>query len=137
MNDRSYYALVIRSMILEDPEIFCPQLVDMMAQCVITLIFLPHMKGSFLYGASFIDGKKIVMGLTERGRDADRFWFSLFHEIAHIIKGHIGKLMEQQMTMRMRLMHLQRRSLFLERIFHLLFRTNYSRKMPYANLRIE
>jgi len=82
----------IRSMTLEDPEIFCPQLVDMMAQCGITLIFLPHMKGSFLHGASFLDGKKIVMGLTVRGRDADRFWFSLFHEIAHIIKGHIGKI---------------------------------------------
>jgi HTH-type transcriptional regulator/antitoxin HigA len=31
------------------------------------------------------------MGLTVRGKDADRFWFSLFHEIAHIIYGHIGQ----------------------------------------------
>ena len=29
------------------------------------------------------------MGLTVRGRDADRFWFSLFHELAHILSGHI------------------------------------------------
>ena len=31
------------------------------------------------------------MGLTVRGKDADKFWFSLFHEIAHIINGDIGK----------------------------------------------
>ena len=57
----------------------------------IALIFLPHLKGSFLQGASFIDGNKIVVGITARGRDADKFWFSLFHELAHIILGHVGK----------------------------------------------
>ena len=31
------------------------------------------------------------MGLTVRGKDADKFWFSFFHELAHIILGHIGK----------------------------------------------
>lgn len=81
---------VIRSMTIENPEVFCPKLVAMLAECGIALVFLPHMRGSFLHGASFLDGKKIVMGLTVRGRDADRFWFSLFHEIAHIIRGHIG-----------------------------------------------
>ena len=30
------------------------------------------------------------MGLTARGKDADKFWFSLFHELAHIVLGHIG-----------------------------------------------
>jgi HTH-type transcriptional regulator/antitoxin HigA len=39
-----------------------------------------------------MDGKKIVVGLTARGRDADKFWFSLFHELAHIVLGHVGQL---------------------------------------------
>ena len=82
----------IRSMTLESPDTFCPKLIDILSQCGIALVFLPHMKGSFLHGATFHDGKKIVMGLTVRGRDADKFWFSLFHEIAHIIKGHISKI---------------------------------------------
>lgn len=82
----------IRAMTLEAPEVFCQKLKSMMAQCGVALVFLPHMKGTFLHGASFMDGNKIVMGLTVRGRDADRFWFSLFHEIAHILKGHIGKV---------------------------------------------
>ncbi len=45
----------------------------------------------FLQGATFMDGKKIVIGITTRGRDADKFWFSLFHEIAHVVLGHVGK----------------------------------------------
>lgn len=49
-------------------------------------------KGSFLQGASFLDGNKIVVGLTARGKDADKFWFSLFHELAHIALGHVGQL---------------------------------------------
>lgn len=65
--------------------------IDKLAQCGIALVFLPHLQGSFLQGASFIDGKKIVIGLTARGKDADRFWFSLFHELGHIVLGHIGK----------------------------------------------
>ena len=81
----------IRSMTVESPDIFCPQLEQILADCGIALILLPHMKGSFLHGASFNDGKKVVMGLTVRGRDADRFWFSLFHELDHILEQHIDK----------------------------------------------
>ena len=38
-----------------------------------------------------MDGNKIVIGLTARGKDADKFWFSLFHELAHIALGHVGQ----------------------------------------------
>ena len=56
-----------------------------------TLAFLPHIGGSFLHGATFCDGNKIVVGLTVRGKDADKFWFSLFHELGHILLGHINQ----------------------------------------------
>lgn len=29
--------------------------------------------------------------MTVRGKDADKFWFSLFHEIGHIVLDHINK----------------------------------------------
>ena len=74
------------------PEVFCPQIRKCLAECGIALVFLPHLKGSFLHGATFMDGNKIVVGLTNRGRDADKFWFSLFHELAHIVLGHVGQL---------------------------------------------
>lgn len=81
----------IKSMTMQDPENFCPKLREKLASCGIAIVFLPHINGSFLHGATFYDGKKIVVGLTVRGKDADRFWFSLFHELGHIILGHVGK----------------------------------------------
>jgi HTH-type transcriptional regulator/antitoxin HigA len=81
----------IRKMTISKPAEFCPRLKTMLADCGIALVFLPHLQGSFLQGATFMDGSKIVMGLTARGKDADKFWFSFFHELAHIILGHIGR----------------------------------------------
>ena len=82
----------LREMTVLKPKEFCPQIKKCLGDCGIALVFLPHLKGSFLQGASFMDGNKIVIGLTARGRDADKFWFSLFHELAHIVLGHVGKL---------------------------------------------
>ena len=81
----------IRKMTVLKPKDFCPQIKKCLADCGIALVFLPHLKGSFLQGASFMDGNKIVVGLTTRGKDADKFWFSLFHELAHIALGHVGQ----------------------------------------------
>lgn len=80
-----------RKMTMLKPKDFCPQIKTALSNCGIALIFLPHLKGSFLQGATFLDGNKIVVGLTDRGKDADKFWFSLFHEFAHIVLGHIGQ----------------------------------------------
>lgn len=80
---------IIRSMTAMDPEEFCSELIHHLADCGIALVFLPHLKGSFLQGATFQDGKKIVVGITARGKDADKFWFSLFHELGHIVLGHV------------------------------------------------
>lgn len=82
----------IRNMTTMDPEEFCPKLKELFASCGIALVFLPHIGGSFLHGATFCDGNKIVIGLTVRGKDADKFWFSLFHEIGHIVYGHINNV---------------------------------------------
>lgn len=81
----------IRRMTVLKPKEFCPKIKKRLADCGIALVLLPHLKGSFLQGASFMDGNKIVVGLTVRGKDADKFWFSLFHELAHIVLGHIGQ----------------------------------------------
>lgn len=81
----------IRKMTILKPEEFCSRLKAGLAECGIALVFLPHLKGSFLQGATFMDGNKLVVGLTARGKDADKFWFSLFHELAHIILNHVDQ----------------------------------------------
>lgn len=80
----------IRKMTTERPSEFSERLVSRFAECGIALVFLPHIGGSYLHGATFNDGNKIVMGLTVRGKDADRFWFSIMHEVHHVITGHIN-----------------------------------------------
>ncbi|MCD7818902.1 MAG: HigA family addiction module antitoxin [Lachnospiraceae bacterium] len=79
----------IREMTVMKFDEFYPQIRQDLCRCGIALVFLPHLKGSFLQGATFREGNKIVLGLTARGKDADKFWFSLFHELAHIIYGHV------------------------------------------------
>lgn len=82
----------IRKMTVMKPNEFCPKVKKYLADCGIALVFLSHLKGSFLQSATFFDGNKIVVGLTARGKDADKFWFSLFHELAHIVLGHVGQI---------------------------------------------
>ncbi len=82
----------IRNMTTKDPAAFTEQLVDTLAECGIALVFLPQIGGSFLHGATFCDGDKIVVGLTIHGKDADQFWFSLFHELGHVLLGHVYQL---------------------------------------------
>lgn len=81
----------LRELTSMDPADFQPALVSMLAECGIATVFLPHLEHTFLNGATFYDGSKIVLALTLRGADADKFWFSLFHELAHVINGHIGR----------------------------------------------
>ena len=81
----------IRELSILDASEFGGKLKNILADCGVAIVFLPHISGSFMHGASFLDGKKIILGLTVRGRDADIFWFSLFHELFHIIDGHISK----------------------------------------------
>jgi len=79
----------IRSLTILDPVDFEIKLKNILADCGVALVFLPHIDGSRLNGASFVDGKKIILGLTVRGKYADKFWFSLFHELYHVIEKHI------------------------------------------------
>lgn len=81
----------LRELTTMDPTDFQALLVSMLAECGIATVFLPHLEHTFLNGATFYDGSKIVLALTLRGADADKFWFSLFHELAHVINGHIGR----------------------------------------------
>lgn len=81
----------IRKLTREGPERFCPKLTEMLGECGIAIVYLPHLAGSFLQGATMKDGSKIVLGITARGKDADKFWFSLFHELGHIVLGHVEK----------------------------------------------
>ncbi|NLC39472.1 MAG: helix-turn-helix domain-containing protein, partial [Clostridiaceae bacterium] len=77
----------LRQMTREDPEEFLPQLQTKLAECGVALVVLPHLDGSFLHGAALKEKDHILLGVTVRGKYADVFWFSFFHELGHIILG--------------------------------------------------
>lgn len=58
------------------------------AECGIAFRVVQNFKGAPVQG--FIKettDKRLLLCLTIRGKRADRFWFTLFHEIAHILNG--------------------------------------------------
>lgn len=73
---------------------FFEEIQTLLARCGIALVLVPHIPGSFLQGVSFIDesSKKIVVGITLRQKRADVFWFTLYHELVHIMEGHLDRI---------------------------------------------
>jgi HTH-type transcriptional regulator/antitoxin HigA len=77
---------IIRSMTVESPQSFHEKLESVLADAGVAFVVLQHLPKTYAHGATFWQGKhKAVILLTIRGSWADMFWFSLFHEIAHIL----------------------------------------------------
>jgi HTH-type transcriptional regulator/antitoxin HigA len=76
----------IRSMTLKKPEQFQDELHEVLAEIGIALVLCPHLPGTGINGATFWMGsEKAVVMMTLRHKWADVFWFSLFHELGHIL----------------------------------------------------
>lgn len=80
----------IRNMTTKDTSEFGPMLNSVLSKCGIALVLLPGLSGTTLHGVSFMDGNKVVLGLNSNCKDADEFWSWLFHELGHIVLGHVG-----------------------------------------------
>ena len=77
----------IRGMTIQNPDIFLPRLKEIFSACGVAFVLLPHLKNSGVNGAvKWINNNRVVLAMNNRGLDADKFWFSLFHEIKHILQ---------------------------------------------------
>ena len=72
---------------LEDINESIKALREMLASCGVAFVMLPHFKKTKVNGATFWtdDKNKAVIVMSLKGSYSDMFWFSLFHEIAHIL----------------------------------------------------
>lgn len=53
----------------------------------VALIFEPHLPNTYVNGVSYkLTCDKAIIMLSDRGKKDDILWFTLFHEIAHLIK---------------------------------------------------
>ena len=83
--ERSLPAL--RKLTRQDPEEFTQRLSDILLDCGVVLVGLPALPNANLNGATkkFSNGSALLL-LTDRNKVSDIFWFSLFHEIGHILQ---------------------------------------------------
>ncbi len=57
-----------------------------LAEAGVAFVLLPHLNGTYAHGAAFSVGKeRAVLMTTIRYKWADIVWFSIFHEIAHLL----------------------------------------------------
>jgi HTH-type transcriptional regulator/antitoxin HigA len=76
----------IRGLTLLPPEKFQPVLETKLAEAGVALVVVPHLPKTCAHGAAFwLNQNKTIIMLTIRGSWADMFWFSLFHELGHIL----------------------------------------------------
>ena len=81
------YIPEIRTMTLQDPEVFLPRLREIFSDCGVAFVLLPYLKNSGINGAvKWINQDRVVLAMNDRRLNADTFWFSLFHEIKHVLQ---------------------------------------------------
>jgi HTH-type transcriptional regulator / antitoxin HigA len=65
-----------------------------LAELGVTLMVVPHLSKSFLDGGTlWVEGSPVV-ALTCRYNRVDNFWFTLMHELAHVVLGHTDTIAE-------------------------------------------
>lgn len=77
---------VIRGLSTKEPGIFLTELEKLLARSGVVFLLQPHFRKTYAHGATFWLGpEKAVLVMSLRGKWADIFWFSLFHELGHIL----------------------------------------------------
>lgn len=76
---------VFRKLTLKHASEFYPKMRELCAECGVALVLVEDLPGNGISGATIWKKNKPILALTVRGKRADIFWFTFFHEIAHII----------------------------------------------------
>jgi HTH-type transcriptional regulator / antitoxin HigA len=74
-----------RKLTLEEPHVFYPKMKSLCAECGIALVLVESLPKTYIHGATIWKNDKAILALSVRGKKADIFWFTFFHELAHLI----------------------------------------------------
>ncbi|MCR5719331.1 MAG: hypothetical protein K6F84_02095 [Lachnospiraceae bacterium] len=84
--------LAIKEQMFEtDPNTMVNNIKAIFAECGVAFDVVRHFRGAPVQG--FIketENGKVILCVTIRGKNADRFWFSLFHEVGHLLNGDLS-----------------------------------------------
>jgi len=76
----------IRNLTTEKQERFSRTMIKLCAEAGVALVFLPKMQKVPWNGATkWISKNKVMIIINLRGKREDKFWFSFFHEAAHVL----------------------------------------------------
>ena len=84
--DAAEYALTLTQNHTE----FYPILREKFMEAGVIFVVLPNLPGSKTNGATKKIGSNILLMVNDRRMYSDSFWFTLFHEIGHIMNGDYG-----------------------------------------------
>ena len=76
----------IRNLTCEPPQSFEPQMRQRLHEAGVLLVWVPAMAGTHVSGvARWLSPTRPLIQLSLYGKTNDKFWFSFFHEAAHIL----------------------------------------------------
>ncbi|MBD5450947.1 MAG: HigA family addiction module antidote protein [Lachnospiraceae bacterium] len=75
---------------------FYPLIYKAFREAGVIFVILPNLSGSKINGATKKIGNKVMLMVNDRRLSADSFWFTLFHEIGHILNGDYGISFEKE-----------------------------------------
>lgn len=86
-NKRKLKSLIptFRELTLKEPAEFYPEMKRLCAECGVALVIVPYLSKTYICGATIWRNNKAILALSVRGKRADIFWFTFFHELAHLI----------------------------------------------------
>ncbi len=77
----------VRLLTVEPPEVFQPELINLIASCGVAVVFVPELPKTRASGATrWLSPDKALIQLSLRHKSDDHLWFSFFHEAGHILK---------------------------------------------------
>jgi HTH-type transcriptional regulator/antitoxin HigA len=76
----------MRDLTIVDPDVFVPKLIESFASVGVALCLVPEIPGAKINGAAkWLSPDKALIAVNLRGKKNDLFWFTLFHEVGHIL----------------------------------------------------
>jgi len=71
----------------ENPYQYLPKIEAILGECGVVVAYMPYLKNTHVQGAATWVGKdKALIMLNTTKKSEDRFWFTLLHEVGHILK---------------------------------------------------
>jgi HTH-type transcriptional regulator / antitoxin HigA len=74
-----------RELTFKDPDEFFPEMQRICAQAGIAFVIVEYIPNTYICGATIRSKGRTIIALSLRGKRADIFWFTFFHELAHIL----------------------------------------------------